>query len=100
MRGPRFAWTHADAPASPIVTSALRQRGATNAAAVAALWHVEQHASRWNLERDERWRKVRCISRSARDLGEGAIVVKLGQRVDGVPVLADVAVGRDRISAT
>lgn len=80
---PRFVWAHAAPPPSLLASVAQRRQGATNDAAVAALWHLSQQASRWNLDEEA---LDGVYVKHVHDLGDGAIVVKLQQRVDGIDV--------------
>jgi hypothetical protein len=71
------------APASLVVTPATRARGATTAAGVAALWHVDHNAARWHLTPVALANtKIALVH----DLGHGAIVVKLKQQIDNLDV--------------
>lgn len=81
--GPRFVWTREPAPESLDVTAAMRKRGATTAAGVAALGHVVRNAGRWGLD----GAALATVSVAhVIDTGHGAIVARLVQRVDGIEV--------------
>ncbi|MBS1118916.1 MAG: Extracellular elastinolytic metalloproteinase precursor [Deltaproteobacteria bacterium] len=91
---PRFVWTRDDAPPQVLVMPAHRRRGATNAAGVAALWHLDHHAERWGLDAAA---LAGVEVAHVHDTGRGAIVVKLKQRVDGIEVMrTSLAVVMDR----
>ncbi len=90
----RFVWTRDAAPPAMLPTPGHRKRGATTAASVAALWHVEHHAERWGLDGTA---LDGVEVKHVHDTGRGAIVVKLRQRLGGVEVLrTSLAVVMDR----
>ncbi len=90
----RFVWTHDAAPPSVLPMPAHRRRGATNAAGVAALWHVDHQAARWGLDAAA----LEGIHVTlVHDTGRGAIIVKLAQQVGGLEVMrTSLAVVMDR----
>ncbi len=81
---PRAIRTREPAPSTLAVTPELRARGATSAPAIAALWHADRAAPRWNVTPSESRDSV--VVAHVHDLGHGAIVVKLRQRIDGLDV--------------